>query len=114
MSTLSKVNVTFSENSASCAPDPVIVKKNQNNGVEWTSKTDGYTFTGVTIDNTTYTPSTNSTGEFKDVAITAKNNKSIMTIADTVSDTNDHEYALVYTDPTGTSHTFDPTIKNQN
>lgn len=114
MSTYSKVSVDFSKSPVECDPDPVIVKKNQEDGVEWTSKEDGYTFTGVTIDTITYTPSSNSTGEFKDVAITTKNNKSIMTITDTVSDTTDHAYSLVYSDPQGNSHTFDPTIRNQN
>jgi len=113
VSTYSKVDVDFSKSPVECDPDPVIVKKNQQNGVQWTSKETGYNFTGVTIDNVTYTPSSNSAGEFKDVAITTNNNKSVMTITDTVTDTNDHEYALVYTDPQGASHTFDPTIRNQ-
>lgn len=113
MATLSKVDVDFTKSPVECKPDPVVVKKNQNNGVEWTSKNDGYTFTGVCIDNVTYTPASNSAGEFKDVAITAKNNKSVMTITDTVTDTSDHAYSVNYTAPNGTAHTFDPTIRNQ-
>ena len=114
MSAYSKVDVDFSTDPIDCDPDPVVVKKNQQDGIEWTSKETGYNFTGVVIDDVTYTPSSNSTGEFKDVAITTKSNKSVMTITDTVTDTNDHEYGLVYTDPGGESHTFDPTIRNQN
>ena len=113
MATLSKVDVDFTATQV-CDPDPVVVKKSQNNGVKWSCKNDGYTFTGVKIDNVTYTPSSSSTGEFKDVSITTNDNKSVMTITDTVSDTTDHDYDLVYTDPQGTSHTYDPTIRNQN
>jgi hypothetical protein len=105
--------VDFTQSPPECTPDPVIVKKNQNNGVEWTSKNDGYTFTGVTIDGVTYTPASNGSGEFKDVEISSNNSKSVMTITDTVSDTNDHSYSVVYTDPNGRPGTFDPTIKNQ-
>jgi len=105
MSNYSKVDVDFTTDPVGCSPDPVTVKKNQQ---------DGYTFTGVTIDSTTYTPSSNGTGEFKDVAISTNGNKSVMTITDTVSDTTDHNYSVNYTAPDGTAQSFDPTIRNQN
>ena len=113
MPSLVPVEVDFTATNV-CDPDPVTVKKNQNNGVKWTCMNDGYTFTGVKIDSVTYTPSSSSTGEFKDVEISTNNSKSVMTITDTVSDTNDHDYDLVYTDPQGVSHVYDPTIRHRN
>lgn len=113
MATKVNVDVDFTATKV-CDPDPVVVHKSSNDGVKWKCKNAGYTFTGVTIGGTTYTPSTNSSGEFKDVSITTNDNKSTMTITDTVSDVTDHEYTLVYTDANGDSQTYDPTIRNRN
>jgi hypothetical protein len=113
MANLSTVDVDFTATPV-CKPDPVIVKKNTDDGVKWVCKNDDYTFTGVTIDSVTYTPASTGGGEFKDVVITSNGKKSTMTITDTVSDTTDHIYSLVYTLPNGTTQTFDPKIRNQN
>jgi hypothetical protein len=109
-----QVNVNFTQSPINCSPDPVRVKKSANDGVTWKASQTGYTFTGVTIGDITYTPPPTGAGEFKDVTITTENNKSVMKISDTVSDTQDHSYTLNYTDTGGNAHQFDPTIKNEN
>lgn len=105
--TLKPVTVTFSSSGASCNPDPVPVTRSLNNGIQWTSATAGYTFTGIDIadgnDDDFGSPSvsTNAAG------------KSVMTVTDSVTDLGDYTYTLLYDDPAGNSNRFDPTIRNK-
>ena len=104
------VTVTFSRSSVTCVPDPVIVKKALNNGIQWTANASGYTFTGVQIDG--------HDAPYEDFGAPAISSNaaghSVMTVSDDFADYNNHSYTLLYTGPNGESGRFDPTIKNQN
>jgi hypothetical protein len=100
--------VTMINGAASCNPDPVPVSKATQNGVEWTFATDGYTFTGVTI-NGTAAP----TGDFGTPVISSTPaGRSKMSVPDTVADAGSYSYTLQFTDPQGNPGTHDPTIRN--
>lgn len=108
--TYKPVTVNFSGNSVTCVPDPVVVKKALNNGIQWTANVTGYTFTGVDIDGN---PA--PTEDFGAPQIsTDPAGRSVMSVSDDLADYNDHSYTLVYTQPDGETGRFDPTIKNEN
>lgn len=105
---LKPVTVTFNATGPRCNPDPVPVSRSQNSGIQWTSATAGYTFTGINFnpgqgtDFGTPTFSTNAAG------------RSVMTVTDSVADLGDYAYGINYDEPAGNSKTFDPTIRNKN
>lgn len=101
-----RVNVTFSASGPSCVPDPVNVYRSSNNGVKWVAVTSGYTFTGVGI--------TDGTNDFGPPIISENAaGKSVMEVTDSVADIADYTYIIQYTEPSGNSNSFDPTIKNK-
>jgi hypothetical protein len=92
----------------SCNPDPVPVSKANNGGIQWTFANAGYTFTGVNI-GTVAAP----TGNYGTPSIgTTPAGKSTMGVSDSGVSTADSAYTLLYTDPDGTTGSFDPTIRN--
>ena len=103
------VVVNFNLTPVGCSPDPVPVKRSNNNGIQWTANADGYTFTGVSVDGHqapwedfgTPVISTNAAG------------RSVMTVPDSVADLGDYTYTLDYTDSNGNAGTYDPTIRNE-
>jgi hypothetical protein len=97
--------VTVNNNGVSCNPDPVIVTRNSQDGVQWTMAQSGYTFTGVDI------PGGGS--DFGPPDITTNNaGRSVMTVTDSVQDLGDYSYTILYTTPSGERRSFDPTIRN--
>jgi hypothetical protein len=102
--------VTVNNGSASSNPDPVTVSRATQNGVTWTFASDGYTFTGVTIDGVAA-----PTGDFGTPSITSNNaGRSVMSVSDSVADDDSYSYTLQYTDPQGRPGQYDPQIKNEN
>lgn len=107
------VSVDLASTPKNCTPDPVVMKKDEDDtAIKWTCKDDNYTFTGVTIDSTTYTPGSPGSGEFNSLTISTNGSKSVMEINDSITDYNNHKYTLNYTDPSGNAGSFDPTIRN--
>lgn len=108
-----------------CAPDPVVVTKNTNDGVKWTINNEAWIFTGVVIDNTTYTPSSGDSGDFSGCTIdnsqpSGQNKKSIMVIDDSLAEIihqgqeQDYTYTLNVSSRDGsTSFSIDPRITNK-
>jgi hypothetical protein len=97
--------VTVKNNGVSCNPDPVVVTRNSQDGVEWTMAASGYVFTGVDI--------TNGGGDFGTPSIaTNAAGRSVMTVTDSVTDDGDYTYTIHYTTPSGEKRSFDPTIRN--
>lgn len=108
--TYKPVTVNFSGNSVTCVPDPVVVKKALNDGIQWTASVTGYTFTGVDIDG--------HEAPYEDFGApqisTDPAGRSVMSVSDNFADYNDHTYTLLYNQPDGEPGRFDPTIKNEN
>lgn len=100
--------VTVNNGNASSNPDPVTVSRATQNGVTWTFASDGYAFTGVTIDGVAA-----PTGDFGTPSIsTNAAGRSVMSVSDSVADDDSYSYTLQYTDPQGRPGQYDPQIKN--
>ena len=103
------VLVNFNLTPVTCNPDPVGVRRSSNDGITWTANVDGYTFTGVTVAGQAA-----PTGDFGTPVIGSNPaGRSTMTVPDSVADLQSYTYTLQYTDPTGNSRTYDPTIRNE-
>ena len=103
------VIVNFNLTPVTCNPDPVNVRRANNDGVQWTANKPGYTFTGVSVAGHQA-----PTGDFGTPVIsTNPAGRSVMTVPDSVADFGNYKYTLDYTDPTGTARTYDPTIRNE-
>jgi hypothetical protein len=101
----SNCTVTVNNNGVSCNPDPVVVTRNSQDGVEWTMAQSGYTFTGVQI--------TGGGSDFGTPVVTTNAaGRSVMTVTDNVRDLGDYSYTILYTTPGGERRSFDPTIRN--
>jgi hypothetical protein len=125
----SHVTVTINPNNpqgqVQCSPDIVAVAKQPEDGVQWTISNPNYVFTGVTIDGVMITPPSDpnhpsSSGDFSGVAIDNSDNKSVMTVDDSLAEitgdvhSEDHSYTVNYADRNGSgTYAFDPTIRNQ-
>jgi len=107
---LVQVTVNFATDPPTPNPNPVPVSRANNSGINWVANQDGYTFTGVTIDDVAA-----PTGDFGRPDISTNNaGRSEMSVTDSGDAvTTDHTYSLVYTDPPGNTRTFDPTIRNE-
>jgi hypothetical protein len=118
-SNTTKVNVNFAVAPPEPNHDPVIVNKNQQDGVQWTANQVGYTFTALEIGNALVTGS--GVGDFKNVVISqtpGANPRSEMAVDDACTipggaESVDYKYTLHYTDPNGAPQTIDPTIRNK-
>ena len=110
------------------SPDPVVVNKTGNSahdGVQWTLNNEDWVFTGVTINNVSYTPGSPGSGDFSGLTIdntqpNGQNKKSIMTIDDSLAeianpgDQMDYSYGVEMQERAGTrTMTFDPKIRNK-
>lgn len=121
----SRVTVTLSNggSSASCNPDPVVVTKGTNDGVQWTLNDRDHVLTSVTVDGVTISPSSPGSGDFSGVTIdnTGSNNaQSVMTVDDSLAEIKgnvhsaDHSYSVNYQARAGgPTRSFDPTIRNR-
>jgi len=102
------VVVNFNLTPVACNPDPVTVKRTDNDGIQWTANVDGYTFTGVKVDGIQA-----PTGDFGTPAITTNPaGRSVMSVPDSVADIKNYTYTLEYRDAAGNTGTYDPTIRN--
>jgi hypothetical protein len=103
------VVVNFNLTPVGCNPDPVSVKRANNDGIQWTANADGYTFTGVSVAGHQA-----PTGDFGTPVISTNSaGRSVMTVPDSVADFRDYTYTLDYTDPHGNPGAYDPTIRNE-
>jgi hypothetical protein len=101
--------VTISNGRVQCNPDPVTVSRSSQDGVAWTFSNSGYAFTGVTI-NGVQAP----TGDFGTPQIGSNQaGRSVMSVSDSVADTDTYSYTLQYVDDQGRPGQYDPQIKNQ-
>jgi hypothetical protein len=88
----------------------VTVSRATQNGITWTFGNSGYAFTGVTIDGVQA-----PTGDFGTPQIsTNPAGRSVMSVSDSVADTDTYSYTLLYVDDQGRPGQYDPQIKNQN
>jgi hypothetical protein len=94
-----------SEGKVTCNPDQVEVSRSSNTGIQWTMATPGYIFTGIDID---------ADGKQDFGAATFNEDKTVMTVTDTVRDLQVFTYSVCWKNTqTGATGSFDPGIKNK-
>ena len=111
------VTVIFATDPLKAAPDPAVVNRGHQDGVQWTANLAGYTFTALEIGDTVV--GSGGVGDFHDVEIDQNPaGNSRLTVDDDCTIpagavSVDYKYTLHYKEPGGVEKSLDPTVRNR-